>query len=153
MLEQFDSTVHAVSSVARLARATTVDRASLGLLAPKLPTVPTVDRASLGLVAPTVPTGVAAEGDSRTTQLKLIVPDSEESAAILRWLRVRTPTYRQAAYACHVIAALHAVAMLVEYEAHTDPSRALTRIELWSGFLFAVLGFVLHCWGDDGSPT
>jgi hypothetical protein len=91
----------------------------------------------------------ALDPRSERAQPVLIVPDAAESASILEWLRNRTPTYRQAAYVCHVLAVLHAVAMIGEYETHVDPSPGVTQLELLSGAFLAILGFLLHRHGDD----
>jgi hypothetical protein len=74
----------------------------------------------------------------------LEVPDADESAALLDWLAERKPTYAQAACVCHILAGLHAIAMLVESEARLVPGVGVIRAELISGVLLTMLGFALH---------
>jgi hypothetical protein len=100
--------------------------------------------AAIQLAAFDPPGGSAAGAEMAEPAPGLAIPTADESIALLSWLRWRRPTYAQAAYVCHVIAVLHAVAMLVEYETGVELGPSVVGAELFSGVFVALVGLVLH---------
>jgi len=128
-------TARTLAGSAQLAGTITGVDPSTGLVVPK--GIDEYLRASAVAGGHAMPTG-------GPTQPVLVVPTAAESASLLEWLRDHKPTHPQAVRVCYVLAALHPLAMFIEYEANMDPSPALIRAELRLGVVLAILSFLLH---------